>query len=73
VIYSLDHPRETTWAQYYRAVMKHELVHVLHLLLSGNQGRFDSWFIEGLAEAVSGGTTGGAIRGLDQLEDLTST
>ncbi len=73
VIYSLDHPHQTTWARYYRAVMKHELVHVLHNLLTGNQGRFDTWFIDGLAEAVSGGTTGGPIRGLDQLEDLTST
>ncbi|MDH3292994.1 MAG: hypothetical protein OER95_01580 [Acidimicrobiia bacterium] len=72
VIYSPDHPQQTTWAQYYRATMKHELVHVLQGLLTGNQGRFDIWFIEGLAEAVSGGTTGGAIRGLDQLEDLTS-
>ncbi len=73
VIYSLDHPDETTWARHHRAIMKHELVHVLHNLLSGNQGRFDVWFMEGLAEAVSGGSTGGPIRGLDQLEDLTST
>ena len=74
VIYSPDHPHEATWAQYYRTVVKHELVHVLHSLLSGNQGRFDSWFTEGLAEAVTGGvTSGGAIRSLDQLEDLTST
>ncbi|MCP3990604.1 MAG: hypothetical protein GY724_16110 [Actinomycetia bacterium] len=73
VVYSLDHPDHTTEAQYYRAVMKHEVVHVLHNLLTGNRGRFDVWFIEGLAEAVSGGTTGGPIRGLDQLEDLTST
>lgn len=73
VIYSLDHPDQTTWPRPYRAVMKHELVHVLQTLLTGNQGRFDIWFVEGLAEAVSGGTTGGAIRGLDQLEDLTST
>lgn len=71
VVYSLDHPHQPTGALY-PAVMKHELVHVLHLLLTGNQGRFDAWFIEGLAEAVSGGTNG-AIRGLDQLEDLTST
>jgi len=73
VIYSLDHPDQTTWARYYRAAMKHELVHVLHNLLTANQGRFDVWFIEGVAETVSGGTTGGPIRGLDQLEDLTST
>ena len=73
VIYSLDHPHETTWARAYRAVMKHELVHVLHNLLTGNQGRFDVWLVEGLAEAVSGGTAGGPVRGLDQLEDLTST
>ncbi|MDH3306026.1 MAG: hypothetical protein OEO77_00700 [Acidimicrobiia bacterium] len=73
VIYSLDHPDQTTWTRYYRAAMKHELVHVLHNLLTGNQGRFDTWFIEGLAETQSGGTTDGAIRSLDQLEDLTST
>lgn len=71
VIYSLDHPHQPTGVLY-PAVMKHELVHVLHFLLTANQGRFDAWFIEGLAEAVSGGTNG-AIRGLDQLEDLTAT
>lgn len=48
-------------------------VHVLHSLLTGNRGRFPVWFIEGLAETVSGGTTGDPVRGLDQLEDLTST
>ena len=73
VIYSPDHPDHPTWDRFYGAVMRHELFHVLHFLLSGNEGHFDSWFTEGLAEVVSGGTTGGAIRGLDQLEHLTST
>lgn len=72
VIYSVDHPNKPTGALY-PAIMTHELVHALHFLLTGYQGRFDSWFTEGLAEAVSGGTNDGAIRGLDQFDDVNST
>jgi hypothetical protein len=54
--------------------MEHELVHVIQYLIVG-QGplntRAEAWFLEGLAEAMVGGTSGGAIRGLDQLNRLT--
>ncbi len=55
-------------------VLKHELVHVLQWLISGNPDPHpvDVWFLEGLPEAMAGGSTGGAIRGLDELDDLTA-
>ena len=72
-MWSLDHEQRPHHAGNYAAVMKHELVHVIQdLLFGGFDPPVDVWFYEGLAEAVVGGTSGGAIRGLDQLNDLTA-
>jgi hypothetical protein len=80
IIWSFDHQAEDrpTDLDYIRTVLKHELVHVVESLLKGwdpNTGNplwVDVWFSEGMAEALTGGTAGGAIRTLDQLNDLTA-
>jgi hypothetical protein len=79
IAWSLDHDKRSTDLEEYRPVLKHELVHVFELLLKGRDTanmpvniRVQSWFSEGLAEAVTGGTSGGAIQGRDQLAVLTA-
>lgn len=71
IMWSPDHDARIGRA--FPAVLTHELVHVLQWLISGSPDDHpvDVWFLEGLPEAMAGGTTGGAIRGLDQLDDLT--
>ena len=80
IIWSLDHEQRSTDLDLYVRVAKHELVHVVEALLKGRDVatiapgggvRVDMWFSEGLAEAVSGGTSGFAIRDLDYLNYLT--
>jgi hypothetical protein len=60
-------------------VVRHELVHVVESLLKGRfvgdvppDLRVHVWFSEGLAEAVTDGTSGGAIRDLDYFNELTA-
>ena len=62
-----------------RTDLKHELVHVAEQLLMGrwtgdvavsDPRRMPTWFSEGTAEALSGGTTGGAPRTVDQIDGL---
>lgn len=78
VIWSLEHETRSHDLEFYRAVMKHEMVHVVEALLKGRDVAFfpvavrvHVWFSEGLAEAVTGGTAGRAIRDLDYLNHLT--
>ncbi|MCP3977196.1 MAG: hypothetical protein GY720_22125 [bacterium] len=70
---------ESTNVSVVRIVLKHELVHVAEQLLMGrwtgnvavsDPRRMPTWFSEGTGEALSGGTTGGAPRTLDQIEGL---
>ena len=70
---------ESTNVSVVRITLKHELVHVAEALLKGrfvgdvavdDPGRMPVWFSEGTAEALSGGTTGGAPRTLDQVNNL---
>ncbi len=76
ILWSPDHSIRPTARSEWSPVLKHELVHVLENLLKGRDGgdgeMTDAWFSEGLAEAVSGGTAGGAIRDRHQLDDLTA-
>lgn len=76
IMWSPDHPHRPTDIDDYGPVVKHELVHVLESLLRGRDGGVepmaDTWFSEGLAEAVAGGTAGGAIRDLSRLDQLTA-
>jgi hypothetical protein len=64
-----------------RINLKHELVHVAEALVKGrfvgdvavsDPRRMPTWFSEGTAEALSGGTTAGAPRTLDQIDGLIS-
>jgi hypothetical protein len=64
-----------------RVALKHELVHVVESLLKGryvgdvavgDPRRMPVWFSEGTAEAISGGSTSGAPRTLDQMNALVS-
>lgn len=78
IIRSLDHKKRSTDLDIYVPVAKHELVHVVESLLKGRDVatmpvriRVHVWFSEGLAEAVTGGTSGGAIRDLGYLNYLT--
>jgi hypothetical protein len=78
IAWSLDHEHRNTNMENYVPVLKHELVHVIESLLKGRDVanmspniRTQSWFSEGLAEAVVGGTTGNHVSGLEQLESLT--
>ncbi len=76
MIYSLDHPERMqighTDPQFYIPVIGHELTHVMQSLLIGDDdpSLVEVWFTEGLAEAVSGGTAGGRISDLNQLNEL---
>lgn len=79
IAWSLDHERRATDLESYKPVLKHELVHVFEALLKGRDVstmpadvRVQAWFSEGLPEAVTGGNSGGAIRGLDQVNALTA-
>lgn len=74
IMWSPDHERRSTSVADYGPVLRHELVHVLESLLRGRRfsaGEItDDWFSEGLAEAIAGGTAGGAIRDSRQLDAL---
>jgi len=76
LIWSADHTERPTDVDDYAPVIKHELVHVIEYGILGHdytpQDGIDVWFSEGLAEAMVGGTSGGAITDLDRLDDLTS-
>ena len=76
IMWSPDHEHRSTSVADYGPVLRHELVHVLESLLRGREfsaGRLtDDWFSEGLAEAIAGGTAGGAIRDSRQFDVLTS-
>lgn len=73
IMWSPDHPQRQASLVGFEPALEHELVHVIQWLLTGPHGSpVDVWFIEGLPEALAGGTTGGAVRGLDQLNDLTA-
>lgn len=70
---------EATDVRSVRLILKHELVHVVEALLKGrfvgdvavgDPDRMPVWFSEGTAEALSGGSTGGAPRTLDQMNGL---
>jgi hypothetical protein len=70
---------EATGTGTMRITLKHELVHVAEALLKGrfvgdvavgDPRRMPVWFSEGTAEAISGGSTGGAPRTLDRLDEL---
>jgi hypothetical protein len=55
----------------FRSALQHEVVHVIQMLIMGaDEFSHDLWFFEGLPEAMTGGTAGGAIRGLDQFDAL---
>lgn len=61
----------------YESTLKHELIHVMTLSLLHGGGLSEPpwvhvWFFEGFAEALSAGTTGGSIRGMDHFDYLTS-
>lgn len=74
IAWSLDHGERSNDPADYAPVVEHELVHVLETLLKGRDSTVepmvDTWFSEGLAEAVAGGTSGGPVRGRDQLAEL---
>lgn len=73
IVWSPDHPQRGDDGQIFAPVIKHELVHVLQWLIAGPETRpVDTWFLEGLPEYVAGGTAGGAIKGHDELDDLTA-
>jgi len=83
IIPSFDHEagQEATDVGSIRVTLKHELVHVVEALLKGrfvgdlavgDPRRMPVWFSEGVAEALSGGSTGGAPRTLDQVAALTA-
>ncbi len=81
IIPSFDHEagQDDTDVKIVRHTLEHELVHVVEALLKGrytgnvavsDPRRMPTWFSEGTAEALSGGTTGGAPRTLDQVDGL---
>ena len=76
LIFSLDHELRTEWGhtelENYRAVVKHELMHTIEGLLKGsdNPQLVDVWLTEGIAEYVSGGTTGEPITTLAKFEEV---
>jgi hypothetical protein len=74
IIWSPEHEERGGNTTRFEATFKHELVHVIQWLIEGpNPMPTDVWFLEGLAEALSGGTAGGSIRGFDQLRELTES
>jgi hypothetical protein len=76
IAWSLDHEKRDTDPDLYASVVKHELVHVVESLLKGRDAiegyRVETWFSEGLAEALTGGTSGGAVRDLDHMNHLVA-
>lgn len=81
IIPSFDHEagQDHTDVKSVRLTLEHELVHVVEALLKGrytgsvavsDPRRMPTWFSEGTAEALSGGTTGGAPRTLDEVDGL---
>lgn len=79
IIWSLDHERRNTNLNSYVPTFTHELVHVLESLLKGRDVadeavavRVNVWFSEGLAEAITGGTSGGAVKDLGYMNYLTA-
>jgi len=81
IIPSFDHEagQDGTDVKSVRLTLEHELVHVVEALLKGrfvgnvaviDPRRMPTWFSEGTAEALSGGTTGGAPRTLEQVDGL---
>ncbi len=78
IIWSLDHTERSRNLGNYKRVVKHELVHVVEALLKGRDTahtpvsiRVHMWYSEGLAEAISGGTSGPVVRSLEDLNRLT--
>ncbi len=53
-------------------MLNHELVHVVESLVKGRDAgdgyRVPTWFSEGLAEALAGGTSGGSITDLGYIK-----
>jgi hypothetical protein len=81
IVPSFDHEagQHDTDVKSVRLTLEHELVHVVETLLMGrwtgnvavsDPRRMPTWFSEGTAEALSGGTTGGPPRTLDRVDDL---
>ncbi|MHC4780809.1 MAG: hypothetical protein ACYTFG_19740, partial [Planctomycetota bacterium] len=77
LIFSPDHKQRTkaghTETENYTAVVEHELVHVMGMLVRGGFRYVHTWFSEGLAELVSGGTAGGVIEDRVKFEGLLAT
>lgn len=78
VIWSLDHEHRSTDLDFYKRTAKHEMVHVVEALLKGRDVRnmtvesmVHVWFSEGFGEAITGGTTGRAVRDLGYMNYLT--
>jgi hypothetical protein len=74
IVMSLDHEKRTRDIDSYTSVVRHELTHVFEGLLKGEaaaqEHHTEVWFSEGLAEAMTGGTTGYPIKDLNQLNEL---
>jgi hypothetical protein len=74
IAWSLDHAIRKNDPVEWTAIVEHELVHVIETLLKGRDSTIEpmveTWFSEGLGEAVPGGTSGGPILGRDQLGHL---
>jgi len=74
IVMSLDHEEHTRDIDSYTSVVRHELTHVLESLLKGEaaaqEHHTEVWFSEGLAEAMTGGTTAYPIKDLNQLNEL---
>jgi len=81
IIWSFDHEAgpESTNVAAVRATLKHELVHVVEALLKGrftgnvavsDPRRMPTWFSEGAAEALSGGSTAGKPRTVEHMNGL---
>lgn len=79
LIFSLDHPERTSFGHtaphIYVPTLKHEITHVVESLLkaSNNPNLVDVWLTEGLAEVLSGGTAGGSITDLANMNELIQT
>ncbi|UCC43382.1 MAG: hypothetical protein JSU65_09565, partial [Candidatus Zixiibacteriota bacterium] len=78
VIWSLDHEHRPHDLDSYKKTIKHELVHVLELLLRGRdvidmtvETMVHVWFSEGFGEVVTRGTVGRAVRDLGYMNYLT--
>jgi hypothetical protein len=79
IIWSLDHPTrggtDPDALAMYKAVAKHELMHVVESLIKGSNdpNLVDVWITEGIAETVAEGTSGGEINDLEKFNDLVTT